>query len=608
MEKDPDTPDVTPEAGARDALAEAAKLLAEGRSRAAAPMLERALAAAPDNAGAWRMLGDIRLVGGDVAGAQAAYDRMLCAVIPQSRLRQPAIDVAEGRLVAAREALRAILQREPADLAAAHLLGEVLARTGDLTAAEALLAHVVGAAPDLHLARLAYALVLQRVGKAEAALATLGPLLAREPRHNRARMARAALLAELGDYAGAAETTAGVVADFPDQPLVWLVQGNGLRTLGRIDEAVAAYQRCLALDPGCADAWWSLANLKAYRFAPEEVAAMEAQFADADASDARRGLLSFALAKAHEDAGRYGEAFAAYARGNAIERAHRAYEPERIAALVARSKALFTPGFLAERAGWGVPAPGAIFIVGLPRSGSTLVEQILASHPAVEGTRELMDVQLMADWMAGQPGGYPDAIAGLSPAQVRQLGHDYLARTRPLRRLGRPHFIDKAPWNWLHVGLIGLMLPNARIVDVRRHPLGCCLSAYKQHFAGGFDFAYDLADLGRYYADYVDLMAHFDRVAPGRVCRVIYEQLVGDTEGEVRRLLEQLGLPFDPATLRFFENRRAVATPSSEQVRRPVFANAVDHWRHFEPWLAPLKDALGPVLDAYPAPPPGAGS
>ena len=593
---------------ARTTLAEAARLMAEGRSRAAAPLLERALAASPDNAGAWRLLGDIRLVGGDVAGAQTAYDRMLCAVIPDPRLRQPAIDLAEGRLVAARETLRGVLQRDPTDLGAAHLLGEVLARTGDLGAAEPLLAHVVAAAPGLNLARLSYVLVLQRLGKAEDALAALAPLLAREPRHNRGRMARAALLTELGDYAGAAKTTAAVLADFPDHPLGWLVQGNGLRTLGRIDEAVAAYRRCLAIDPGSAEAWWSLANLKAFRFVPQDVAAMGVQLADEATPKEQRGLLSFALAKAHEDAGRYEEAFTAYARGNAIERAARAYDPERTRAQVAAAKGLFTPAFLAERAGWGEPKSGPIFIVGLPRSGSTLVEQILASHPAVEGTRELMDVQHMADWIATRPSGYPAATAGLSPAEIRQLGHDYLTRTRPLRRLGRPYFIDKAPWNWLHVGLIGLMLPNARIVDVRRHPLGCCVSAYKQHFAAGFDFAYDLADLGRYYADYVDLMAHFDHVAPGRVCRVIYEELVADTEGQVRRLLDELRLPFDPAVLRYFENRRAVATPSSEQVRRPVFTDAVDHWRKFEPWLGPLKAALGPVLAAYPDAPPGSGS
>jgi hypothetical protein len=327
---------------------------------------------------------------------------------------------------------------------------------------------------------------------------------------------------------------------------------------------------------------------------------METRLAAPGTPPARRSLLNFALAKAHEDAGRWGDAFAHYERANTIERGLRSYDAAGTSAAAAASKALFTPAFFAERAGWGEPASGPIFIVGLPRSGSTLIEQILASHPAVEGTRELMDVQQMADWVAAQgPAGYPDAIAKLSPPVVRQLSRDYLARTQPRRRLGRAFFIDKAPWNWLHVGLIRLMLPGARIVDVRRHPLGCGLSAFKQHFAGGFDFAYDLTDIGRYYADYVDLMAHFDAVTPGAVHRVLYEDLVANTEGEVRRLLDALGLPFDAACLSFFENRRAVATPSSEQVRRPIFGEAVGHWRHFEPWLGPLKAALGPVLDGY---------
>jgi tetratricopeptide (TPR) repeat protein len=586
----------------RAALAEAARRLGEGRSRDAAPLLERALAADPGVGAAWRTLGDIRLVAGDVVAAQAAYDRMLCAVVPDPRLHQPALDLAEGRLDAARDVLRAMLQREPTNLAAAHLLGEVLAREGDLGAAEPLLAHVVAAAPGLHLARLAYALVLQRVGKAAEALAALRPLLAREPRHNRTRMAKGALLTELGDYAGAAEVTAAVLADIPDQPNGWLVHGAGLRTLGRTEEAVAAWRRALDLDPACAEAWWSLANLKAYRFSAADLAAIEALAGAPDLPAERRSLADFARAKGHEDAGRYAEAFAAYARANAAQRAMRAYDPDRTTALVRRAQTLFTANFFAERAGWGDPAPDPIFIVGLPRSGSTLVEQILASHPAIEATRELPDVQQMADWVALQgPAGYPDLLTALPAAQVRQLGRDYMARTRPQRRLGRPRFVDKAPWNWLHVGLIRLMAPNARIVDVRRHPLGCCVSAFRQHFAGGFDFAFDLADLGRYYADYVALMAHYDTVLPGHVHQVIYEDLVADTEGEVRRLLAYLDLPFEPACLRFFETQRPVATPSSEQVRQPIFADAVDHWRNFEPWLDPLKAALGPALGAYPA-------
>ena len=577
--------------------------LAQGRSRDAAAPLSRALELNPRLGVGWRLLGDIRLVSGDFAAAQGAYDRMLAAVVPDERLRAPADALAAGRAGDAEQAVRAILAADSSNLPAAHLMAEVFARQGQLPAAEALLVHCLERAPHLHLARQALALVLHRTGRPDQALGELDRLLVREPRNNRCRVIRSAILAELGDFAAAAEVTAALLEDFPDQPQAWMIHGNGLRALGRIDEAVAAYRRVLALDPGRAEAWWSLANLKAYRFGTDEYQAMQARLPEA--GDPDRSLLQFALAKADEDAGRDADAFARYASANALQRQLRAYDPAATAALARRAMALFTPDFFAARAGWGDPAADPIFIVGLPRSGSTLVEQILASHPAVEGTRELMDVQAMADWAASlapdRP--YPAPLTDLPREAFAQLGHDYLARTRPLRRTARPRFIDKAPWNFQHVGLIRLMLPNARIVDVRRHPLGCCVSAFRQHFAGGFDFAYDLADLGRYYADYVALMAHYDAALPGHVTRVIYERLVEDTEGEVRRLLAALDLPFDPACLRFFENRRAVATPSSEQVRQPIYADGIDGWRRFEPWLDPLKAALGPVLDAYPSPP-----
>jgi predicted Zn-dependent protease len=588
--------------------AEGERLFAAGRSREAKALLAEAVALDPGLAGAWRLLGDIELIGGDARAAQAAYDRMLRAVVPDARLREPTLALAEGRLMDAERQLRQLLAREPSNPVAGHVLGEVLARQGRVAAAEGVLAHVVGRAPGLNLARQALALALQRGGKHAEAVVQLDLLLARDPRNLRARMAKAASLAEIGDFAAAADATAEVTAAFPDQPRGWMILGNTLRTLGRVEAAEAAFRRCLDLDPDCAEAWWSLANLKAYRFAAADIAAIEARRTAPRLDPDARSLLAFALAKAREDAGDDAAAFALYAEANELQRSLRPYDAESAHAYVQRAKALFTPAFFAARAGWGEAAADPIFIVGLPRSGSTLVEQILASHTAVEGTRELMDVQQMADWVALQGAApYPGPLAALPREAFSQLGRDYLDRTRPHRRLGRARFIDKAPWNWLHVGLIQLMLPGARIIDVRRHPLGCGLSAFKQHFAGGFDFAYDLADIGRYYADYVDLMAHFDAVSPGRVVRVIYEDLVADTETQVRRLLDDLSLPFDPATLRFFENRRAVATPSSEQVRRPIFGEAVDHWRRFEPWLGPLKSALGPVLDAYPSAP-GAGS
>jgi hypothetical protein len=334
---------------------------------------------------------------------------------------------------------------------------------------------------------------------------------------------------------------------------------------------------------------------------------MEARLASADLETADRINLHFTLGKADEDAKRYGPAFDHYARGNAIAHALGRYDPAATSALVGRSKALFTADFYAERAGWGCERPDPIFIVGMPRSGSTLVDQILATHPAVEGLGERPEIMVIADWIGGASpaerlSDYPDRIRDLSKEMCAKLGRDYLDWTSTRRKLRRDRFTDKAPWNFLHTGLIHLILPNARIVDVRRHPLGCCLSVFKQHFAQGWDFSYDLNDLGRYYADYAELMAHFDAVAPGAVHRVIYERLIEDTQAEVRRLLAFLNLPFDPACLRFFDNPRPVATPSSEQVRQPIFTKAVDQWRRFEPWLGPLKTTLGPVLETWPSP------
>ncbi len=285
------------------------------------------------------------------------------------------------------------------------------------------------------------------------------------------------------------------------------------------------------------------------------------------------------------------------------------YDSATVTENVRRSRALFTPGFFAARRGVGCTAPDPIFVVGLPRSGSTLVEQILSSHSAIEGTMELPDLIGIVKELSGrnrrsEVSKYPEVLESLEPGALRELGERYLRQTRIQRKTDAPFFIDKLPNNWAHVGLIHLMLPNARIIDTRRHPLSCCFSGFKQHFARGQNFSYSLDDIGRYYADYVTLMAHYDAVLPGRVHRVIYERMVDDTESEVRRLLEYCGLPFEATCLRFYENERAVRTASSEQVRQPIFRDALDHWRHYEPWLDPLKAALGPVLHAYPAAPP----
>jgi tetratricopeptide (TPR) repeat protein len=485
-------------------------------------------------------------------------------------------EIARGRSRAAALLLARSLELNPRQPAARRRLAEIRTAAGDIAGG-------LAGDPNLHLAR---ALLAER--RFEAALVALSAL----PPDARVLAMKAAALMDIGRY-GEAASAAGEVADrFPDQPYAQLVHAGALRAQGETAAAIAAYAQCVDLDPGCAEAWLSLANLKTYRFSAGELEVMEAAVSAAELQAEDRAKLCFALGKAREDAGNYTLAFEAYACGNAIEKDRRAFRPDETTAYVRRSKALFTPAFFTARAGWGARAADPIFIVGLPRSGSTLVEQILASHPAIEGTHELPDLPMIAQTVTG----YPEGLAALTRDACARLGEEYSRRTVPYRRLGRPRFIDKTPKNFLHIGFIRLILPNAKIVDVRRGPLDCGVSIFKQHFGLGFSCAFDLAHIGRYYADYVDLMAHFDRAAPGAVHRVIYEDLVANTEGEVRRLLAYLDLPFDPACLRFFENRRPVDTPSSEQVRQPIFTGGIGAWRSYEPWVGPLKESLGPAL------------
>jgi tetratricopeptide (TPR) repeat protein len=556
-----------------------------------------------DHAPALQLLGAALRAQGKAEAAAAAYLRAVQASVADPELRAAAAALHENRLAEAEHGQRAILARRPTDVAALRMLAEVGLRLGRFGDAEALLARALDLAPGFVAARHNYATALYRQNRSQAALAQLDRLLADDPDNPAFRNLKAAVLGRLGEYDQAIALYRAVLQERPQQPKAWMSLGHALKTVGRQAEAIEAYRRSLALAPHLGEAWWSLANLKTVGFAEEDVAVMAAQLARDDISDEDRFHLEFALGKAREDAGGYEASFGHYARGNALRRRGLAYDPEETTTQVSRAKALFTADFLDARAGWGCPEPDPIFIVGLPRAGSTLIEQILSSHSQVEGTQELPDIMALARRLSGQAarppeGRYPEVLGELSAESLQALGQEYLDRTRPLRKLGRPHFIDKMPNNWAHLGLILLALPNAKIIDARRHPLGCGFSVFKQHFARGQAFAYDLTDIGRYYADYVALMAHFDAVRPGRVHRVIYEAMVADPEGQTRALLTYCGLPFEDACLRFYENERAVRTASSEQVRRPIFTDAADHWRNYEPWLAPLKAALGPALEA----------
>jgi tetratricopeptide (TPR) repeat protein len=579
-----------------------------GQGDAALASLRRAVALKPDQPDAWRALGDHYTVLDMKLAADEAYAQSIRYATRDPRLMSAAHALVENRIPEAEAELRAFLKRHPTDVAAIRMLAEVAARLGRYGDAETLLARCLELAPEFIGARHNYATVLHRQSKSEAALAEVGKLLAEDPRNPGYRNLRAAVLARVGDYAESIDEYQKVLAEYPRQPKVWMSVGHALKTAGRNAESIDAYRRCIALAPHMGEAYWSLANLKTFRFSDAEVAAMRAQLARADLADEDRFHFEFSLGKALEDAESFEESFAHYAQGNRLRRVMIQYDADETSAHVERSKQLFTREFFAEREGWGTPAPDPIFVVGLPRSGSTLIEQILASHSQVEGTMELPDVAMLARLVGARTTrtegtAYPRALTKFDAAELTALGERYLQQTRIQRKEGRPFFIDKMPNNFTHVGFIHLMLPNAKIIDARRHPLGCCLSGFKQHFARGQNFTYDLTEIGRYYRDYVELMAHFDAVLPGRVHRVFYENMVEDTEGEVRRLLDYCGLPFEEATLRFHENQRAVRTASSEQVRRPINREGLDQWRCFEPWLKPLEVALGEVLPAYPRAP-----
>jgi tetratricopeptide (TPR) repeat protein len=579
-----------------------------GRGEEAIAALKLAVHLKPQLADAWRALGDHYTALEMREAADGAYAQSIRHSTRDPRLLAPARALVENRIPEAEAALREHLKRHPTDVAAIRMLAEVAARIGRYADSEVLLSRCLELAPGFAAARHNYAIVLHRLNKSEAALREIDALLGDEPRNPGYRNLKAAILGRIGEYAASIEQYRGVLREYPNQAKVWMSLGHALKTAGRNAESIDAYTRSIEKAPQLGEAYWSLANLKTFRFTPEQIQTMRAQLDDERLSGEDRFHFEFSLGKALEDAGEFAESFAHYREGNRLRRAMIRYDADENHAHVERSKRFFTRELFAERQGAGCRQPDPIFIVGLPRSGSTLIEQILASHSQVEGTMELPDVAMLAKVVGSRTtraGGtaYPRALEKFSADELRALGERYLAQTRIQRKTPAPFFIDKMPNNFAHVGFIHLMLPNARIIDARRHPLGCCLSGFKQHFARGQNFSYDLAEIGRYYRDYVELMAHFDEVLPGRVHRVFYENMVEDTEAEVRRLLEYCGLPFEDAVLRFHENQRAVRTASSEQVRQPIFRAGMEQWLHFEPWLAPLKEALGDVVSAYPRTP-----
>ena len=559
--------------------------------------LRAAAEAEPANPAHWRALAEAAFAHGRAREADAAWGRHVLVSVNDPVLRQAALALAENRLDIAERLIKPHLKDHPHDVSAIRMLAELAARLGRLDDAEALLTRALELAPGFLPARQNMAMLHLRKHRYADALAEAETCLAAEPENPAFLNLEGVALARMGDYADAARRFEAVLERRPDHARVWLSYGHALKTLGRRADAVAAYRRAIAQQPGLGEAWWSLANLKSVTFTAADLAAMEAALETAAKTDDDRLHLHFALGKAQEDAAQIAPAYHHYEAGNAIRAAQLRYDPSAIEGLVDETIARIDAPFLAARAGAGNPAPDPIFVLGMPRSGSTLIEQILASHPQIEGTRELPDIEMLGRQI-GAPGiSHIAALAALPPARLAEIGAAYIAATRAHRRAGRAMFIDKMPNNWAYVPFIRLILPNARIIDTRRGAMACCFSNFKQHYARGQAFSYRTDHLTRYFRAYVRLMDHIDAVAPGAVIRVHHEALVADPEGQITRLLAALNLPFEAACLRFWETDRPIQTASSEQVRQPIFTDGTDQWRAFAPHLNELREGLGDLAD-----------
>ena len=557
------------------------------------------IAQTPYLAEAHRMAGRAYRALGQTAEAEAAEMQAIRMSIHDADLQRAGQALAANDLGVAEPILKERLRTNPTDVAAIRMLAELAGRIGRYRDAENLLRRALELAPKFLAARSNLATVLHRQARTEEALAELDLLLAAEPDSPTHNNLKAAALGRIGDYEEALGLYERVLAVSPAYPKIWMSYGHVLKTVGRQEDSIVAYREALALKPDLGEVWWSLANLKTVKFDAADIAKMQQALTQERLSAEDRFHLDFALGKALDDQKDTEGAFAHYAAANALRREQLDYDPSDMGRQVDRAIALFTPAFFEARETAGCDAPDPIFILGMPRAGSTLIEQILASHSQVEGTMELPDIPALATRTGEGPQRYPTSLNDLSPEALKALGEDYLQRTRIQRKQGRPFFIDKLPNNWLYAGFIHLILPQAKIIDARRDPMDCCFSNFRQHFARGQSFSYSLEDMGRYYGDYVRLMRHLDQTLPGRVHRVIHEDLLDEPETQIRALLDHLCLPFEEACLQFHETKRAVRTASSEQVRRPINRDGVGQWRPYETHLHPLREALGDIAESW---------
>jgi tetratricopeptide (TPR) repeat protein len=550
--------------------------------------------------GLYRMCGDA-----DNAGRAAAHVAKL-KTLPQEVITATGL-FSDGDLVAAEKMIRAFLLAHGDHIEAMRLLARIGQALGVFDDAEILLEAVLERVPDYSAARYDYASVLLGRHKHSQALIELDKLLKVDPANRQYRTLRATTVVGLGDHARAITLYEDLLRDAPPRSPnaaeLHLSIAHSLKTLGRQSDAIGEYRAATRERSDFGDAYWSLANLKTYRFMDAELESMRTAEALPATGLVDRYHLCFALGKACEDRGEYAESWGYYERGNALKRAESRYRPEVIELNTANQKSVCTRKFFEQRLGYGVGNEAPIFVVGLPRSGSTLIEQILASHSAVEGTQELADIPRYVLELQGrerefESPRYPGVLALLSAAEAARFAGKYLDDTR-VYRTGKPRFIDKMPNNFRHIGFIHLMFPNAKIIDARREPMACCFGNLKQLFARGQEFTYSIEDIARYYRTYLELMEHWDTALPGRVLRVHHEDVVDNLERSVRLILEFCELPFEPACVEFHRTERSIRTASSEQVRQPIFREGLDQWRNFEAWLGPLREALGDALVRY---------
>ena len=556
-------------------------------------------------AGSWSMLeGLYRMIGEPQNAAMAGSHVATLRKLPRDIVTATGL-FADGDLEPAESLIRAYLLQHGDHIEAMRLLARIGIAHKVYDDAELLLAAVLAQAPDYRLARQDYVVVLIELHRYDDARREIERLLPADPDNRELKTQFAACCVGLGDHERAIGLYQALLAGTPLDAELHLSIGHALKTLGRTPAAIASYGQAAACRADFGDAYWSLANLKTYRFTEEERAHIRQVLESQSTMPVDRYHLCFALGKALEDRGEYAESFRCYERGNALKHTEIRYQPAIIENNTRWQIEVCTPELFGGRRGWGAPDPDPILIVGLPRSGSTLLEQILASHSRVEGTTELPNIQQLVTRLRGRDPDpenprYPPNLAHLSAEDFRTLGEQYLAGTRVYRSAGKPFFIDKNPNNFRHLGLVQLMLPSARIIDARREPMGCCFSNLKQLFAQGQEFTYSIEDIARYYRTYLELMRHWDEVLPpGRILRVYHDDVVEDLEGNVRRLLEYCGLDFEPQCVAFHETRRSIRTASSEQVRQAIYREGLDQWKHFSPWLGPLEDALGDALSRY---------